>query len=106
MTTYPMKQITRRRTYSKEYKLDVIQQSYIRDNINELASELGLRTELIYRWRREYHTNKDTSFPGRGIEGRSVEQEEFDRIKKENEDLRMERDILKKAIGIFSRKNG
>ncbi|MDZ7691804.1 MAG: transposase [Balneolaceae bacterium] len=34
--------MSRRRTYSKEYKLDVIQQSYQRDNIRELADELGL----------------------------------------------------------------
>lgn len=106
MTIYPMKHIKRRKSYTKEYKLDVIQQSYIRENIKELADELGLRTELIYRWRREYHDDKGTSFPGQGVEKKSIEQEELDRVKKENEDLRMERDILKKAIGIFSKKNG
>jgi transposase len=84
----------------------VIQQSYMRENIKELAEDLGLRTELIYRWRREYHDNKDTSFPGHGVEKQSADQQELDRMKKENEDLRMERDILKKAIGIFSKKNG
>lgn len=106
MTMYPMKQIKRRKSYSKEYKLDVIQQSYVRENIKELAEELGLRSELIYRWRREYHDDKDTSFPGQGVEKQSSDQQELHRIKKENDELRMERDILKKAIGIFSKKNG
>jgi len=101
-----MKPIKRRKSYSKQYKLDVIQQSHNRANIKELANELGLRAELIYRWRREYNDEEDNSFPGHGVVKQSAEQEELNRIKKENEDLRMERDILKKAIGIFSKKNG
>lgn len=44
-----MKQIKRRKSYSKEYKLDVIQQSNICENIKEIAEELGLLAELIYR---------------------------------------------------------
>lgn len=40
-----------RKNYTKEFKLDVIQQSYRRENITELASELGLRPALIYKWR-------------------------------------------------------
>jgi len=95
-----------RKSYSKQYKLDVIQQSYRRDNIKELAEELGLRAELIYRWRREYEGSKSDSFPGQGVAKRTPEQEELDRVKRELADLRMERDILKKAIGIFSKKNG
>ncbi len=101
-----MKPIKRRKKYSKNFKLDVIQQSYIRENMKELAQELGIRPELIYRWRREYSVDKQTSFPGQGVVKESAEQEELNRTKKENADLRMERDILKKAIGIFSKKNG
>jgi len=71
-----------------------------------LAEELGIHTEMIYRWRREYEKGENASFPGRGNERLSEEQKELERIKQENADLRMERDILKKAIGIFSRKNG
>jgi len=101
-----MKQIKRRKTYSREFKLDVIQQSYARDNFHELAQELGIRADLIYRWRKQYEHDGDTSFPGRGLESLTEEQRELERIKQENADLRMERDILKKAIGIFSKKNG
>ena len=36
-----------RKRYSKKFRLDVIQQSYLRLNIRELADELGLRTELL-----------------------------------------------------------
>lgn len=95
-----------RKKYSKEFKLDVVQQSYLRDNIRELASELGLRVALIYKWRAAYDTGSSGSFPGNGVEKRSPEQEELQRIKAENAELRMERDILKKAIGIFGKTNG
>lgn len=85
--------------------MDVIQQSYVRDSIGELADELGIRSEMIHRWRREYESGEETRFPGQGVERMSEEQKEFERLKQENADLRMERDILKKAIGIFTRKN-
>jgi transposase len=71
----------------------------------KLAKELVIHPEMIYRWRREYETGVP-SFPARGNERLSQEQKELELIKQENADLRMERDILKKAIGIFSRKNG
>lgn len=61
---------------------------------------------MIYRWRKEYENGEDSSFPGQGTVRLSEEQKELERIKQENADLRMERDILKKAIGIFSKKNG
>lgn len=95
-----------RKKYSKEFKLDVVQQSYLRDNIRELASELGLRVALIYKWRAAYDTGSPGGFSGNGVEKRSPEQEELQRMKAENAELRMERDILKKAIGIFGKTNG
>lgn len=95
-----------RRNYSKEFKLDVIQQSYLRDNIQELASELGLRASIIYQWRAAYGGGTPESFPGKGVEKLSPEQAELRRVRAENAELRLERDILKKAIGIFGRTNG
>jgi transposase len=98
-----------RKRYSKEFKLDVIQQSYLRDNIRELANELGLAPALIYKWRAVYESRKSSggeSFPGNGVQPLTPEQAELQRIKAENAELRMERDILKKAIGIFGKTNG
>ena len=96
-----------RTSYSKQFKLDVIQQSYLRDNVRELANELGLRPALIYKWRGAYGAGApEQSFPGKGVEKLTPEQAELRRIKAENAELRMERDILKKAIGIFPDTNG
>lgn len=101
-----MGQPNTRKRYTKEFKLDVITQSYQRENIRELASELGLRPALIYKWRAAYGANGQTAFPGKGVQQLTPEQAELERIKAENRDLRMERDILKKAIGIFGKTNG
>ena len=96
-----------RKSYSKQFKLDVIQQSYLRDNVRELATELGLRPALIYKWRAAYGAGApEESFPGKGVEKLTSEQAELQRIKAENAELRMERDILKKAIGIFGKTSG
>ena len=43
-----------RKIFTKEFKLDVIQQSYLRSNIRELATELGIRPQLIYKCRAEF----------------------------------------------------
>ena len=95
-----------RRTFTKEFKLDVISQSYQRENIKELAVELGIRPELIYRWRSEYEGSPEASFPGHGNPKHTPEQQELARLQRENADLRLERDILKKAIGIFTSRRG
>ncbi|MDZ7657652.1 transposase [Fodinibius sp.] len=95
-----------RKSYSREYKLDVVQQSYLRENISALASELGLSPAMIYKWRAAYDGSSSSSFPGKGVEKLTPEQAELQRIKAENAELRMERDILKKAIGIFPDTSG
>tara|TARA_Y100000816_G_C25717193_1_gene378319 strand:+ start:132 stop:434 length:303 start_codon:yes stop_codon:yes gene_type:complete len=95
-----------RKTFTREFKLDVIQQSYHRENIRELADELGLRVALIYKWRGEYQANPTKSFPGQGVEALTPQEQQLRALEKENAELRMERDILKKAIGIFGKTNG
>lgn len=95
-----------RKQYTKQFKLDVIAQSYQRDNIRELASELGLAPALIYKWRAAYGNDGPRAFPGKGIQQVSPEQAELKRLERENADLRLERDILKKAIGIFTSRRG
>ncbi|MCH7785828.1 MAG: transposase, partial [Bacteroidetes bacterium] len=45
--------IRTRRRFDREFKLKVVELSYSRHNMKELASEFDLRPELIYRWRNE-----------------------------------------------------
>jgi transposase len=80
--------------------------SFSRENIKELANELDVRPELIYRWRSEFASYQGKSFPGNGNPKMTEEESELARVKRELAEIKMERDILKKAVGIFSRSDG
>ena len=96
----------RRRKFDKEFKLMIVELSKSREDLKELAKELDIRVELIYRWRREFLEKKTGSFPGHGKPKHTPEEAEIARLKKELRDAQMERDILKKAVSIFSRNDG
>lgn len=64
---------------------------------SEVAEELGLRTELVCRWKREYQQRKEGSFSGHGKPALTEEQAEIARLKKQLREAEIERDILKKA---------
>jgi transposase len=95
-----------RRKFNRGFKLNVVELSYSRQNIRELSQEMDIRPELIYRWRSEFAALEGKSFPGNGKKRMSEEESEVARLKKELADIRMERDILKKAVGIFSKSDG
>jgi len=80
----------KRKRYTKTFKLDVIRQSYERENISELASELDLHPGLIYKWRAAYESEGSGSFPGNGKVSRTREEAELERVKAENRELRLE----------------
>lgn len=96
---------TNRRTFTKQFKQDVVQQSQHCETITELAADLGLRPELIYRWRSELRDDPQGSFPGRGIPKQTPEEEQIAQLKAKVADLRNQRNILKKAMGIFADQN-
>lgn len=55
----------------------------------------------IYRWIREFNRDPEDSFPGKGK--LKPDDEEFRRLKRQLADVTEERDILKKAVAIFSK---
>ena len=61
---------------------------------------LGIYWENLARWKREYKRDAKDAFPGMGK--LKPEDEELRKLKKEIEDLQQEKDILKKALAIFS----
>lgn len=69
----------------------------------EIAEELGIRTELIRRWKREHEEYREGSFSGRGNANMTSEQKEIAQLKRELREAQLERDILKKAVSIFSK---
>lgn len=91
-----------RKVYSKEFKRKAVELSNVRGNVAEIARELGVNPEFIYRWRREIGINPQQAFSGNGKPQLTEEQKEIARLKRALADAQMERDILKKAVGIFS----
>ena len=93
--------IRKRRVYDKEFKIDAVRLVMEEgQKASEVERNLGIGTGVIYRWIRELRDDPDNAFPGKGH--LKPDDEEFRKLKRENERLRRERDILKKAITIFS----
>jgi len=95
-----------RRTHDPAFKLRAVQLSNERENMRALADELGIDVKLLYRWRSEYAQKPEGSFPGNGKPKLTPKEAEIAQLKKELADVRMERDILKKAISTFSKNHG
>ena len=92
-----------RKVHTKEFKLRAVQMSYETANISQLAKELGIRVELLYRWRGEMAKQESLRFPGHGKKAMTPEEAETALLKRKLADAEMELEILKKAIGIFSK---
>jgi len=95
----------KRRKYSEEFKRDAVSLSYKSDkSMTEIADDIGINRSVLVRWRKEYDELGEKAFPGNGLRKLSPLEEENLRLKRELADVKEERDILKKAVHIFSRK--
>lgn len=89
-----------RHVFDACFKRMAIDLSYARGSVKEVADELGIDPGRLSKWRQ-----KDSS-PVRSTQGLTDEQREIKRLPKERKEAQLERDILKKAISIFSRGDG
>ena len=93
-----------RRTYTKEFKLEAVQLAESRDGkVSDIARNLGISPNLLNRWIREHHADSQYAFPGHGK--MKEPDEELRQLRKELADTKMERDILKKALAVFSKQS-
>jgi transposase len=95
-----------RRHFDKEFKLMAVNLVYTGRSTADVAQELGIRAELVRRWKREHDQYREGSFSGHGNANMTDEQKEITRLKKALRDAQEERDILKKAVSIFSKNDG
>jgi transposase len=90
------------RTYTVEFKPEAVRLAQTISKPNaQVARELGISDSFIHLWRKELATHGDEAFPGSGHQ--TAQEEELRRLKRELEVTRQERDILKKALIVFSR---
>ena len=88
-----------RKKFSREFKREAVR--LVTEgglSIAQAARDLGLNDNMLSRWKQEATQNGQRAFPGQGY----PQDEELSRLRRENEVLRQEREILKKAISIFS----
>ena len=90
-----------RRTFSREYKVEAVRMiTKGGHSVAQIARDLDVRGDMLRRWKRELEQDETSAFPGNGqLRGEAQEIRELER---ENQRLRQERDILKKALAIFS----
>ena len=89
-----------RRRYSAEFKEQTVELAEAGRPVIELSQELGVSEGLIYKWVRKARAAQPGS-AGDGAAGTEAEADELRRLRKENEQLRLENDILKKAAVII-----
>ena len=93
-----MSQKRTHKQYPKEFKEEavslVLEQGY---SVPEAAKSLGIASNMLYRWKEQVEQQ---------LEGKvlvETEREELKRLRKENKELRMEKEILKKASAFFAK---
>jgi transposase len=87
-----------RKSYPKEFKEEAVRLSYAEGiSAAQVAKNLGIDKQLIYKWRMEFKPEDDNDKPLN-----NKEREELKRLRKENKRIKLEREILKKAVSIFS----
>jgi transposase len=69
--------------------------------VYEVAKSLGIHPHMLYRWKVEFDKDPANAFPGKGY--LKPEEAEARRLRREVYDLKQQRDILKKALAIFSK---
>lgn len=91
--------MARQRRYSDEFKQEVVAQAASGRNVTQLGRELDISPGLIYKWRERYRVVDNRLEVSEERAGAA----EIRRLERELEVVRQERDILKKALRVFSR---
>lgn len=91
--------------YEKEFKSMIVGLLQSGQKTTDVSKEYGLGERMIRRWKSEASGDRE-AFTGRGVKSMSPEEKELSRLKKELREVTMERDILKKAVAIFSKTAG
>ena len=91
-----------KRTFSKEFKVKACE-LVIKDGIKHavVAEKMGINKIMLYRWISEYETYGEEAFVGEGHQ--RSEDAELRKLRKKNERLTMENEILKKAAAYFAK---
>ena len=94
----------RRRTFSREFKLEAVRLVTERGvTVAQAAKDLDVHENVLRKWVRELREAPQEAFPGNGKQ--TTQDAEIARLRKEVAKLKMERDILKKAAAYFAKES-
>ena len=94
--------MTKRNYYTNEFKREAIRLLESDDkSASQVARELGVQRNQLYKWQAEVQTKGSKAFTGPGRKKSS--DDELAKLQRENERLQEENDILKKAAAYFAR---
>ena len=91
-----------KRKYTREFKLEAVK--LVLDQKmkqSEVARDLGVSAQVLWRWVTQYRQDSDQSFPGKGR--LKPEDQRVRDLEQRVTRLTMERDILKKAMAYFAK---
>ena len=96
----------KRRVFTREFKVEAVRLvTEGQQSVSEVSESLGIRPDMLRAWRRQIEGRPRAAmkdiFPGHG--NVSSQEEELNRLRPENEQLRQERDFLKKATAYFAK---
>ena len=86
--------------YDNEFKVMIVELLKSGIKTRQISEEYDLDVNMINRWRREYESKMGDFLKRREL---CIEEPELKALKKELRDVKMERDVLKKAVSIFSK---
>jgi len=90
----------KRRNYSPEFKREAVELTRMEGvTISQIARDLGIRANMLGRWRREASANAEKAFQGQG----KARDEEMAQLKRELVQVKKERDFLKEAAAFFAK---
>ena len=92
------------RHFSREFKRDAVLLVTEKGMpVGKVARELDIHPNLLHLWRRRFLAKGDKAFVGKGCV--RLEEAGIKRLQKELEKVKEERDILKKALAVFSKQS-
>ncbi len=91
--------VQQRKKYDPEFKKNaVLLAEEPGRSVSDGAENLGIKVDLLYRWRHQFRYNEEIAFPGQGKMALTVEQKRIRELEKNLKNAEMERDILKNNL--------
>jgi len=97
----------KRQAFSPEFKREAVRLLEQGDKeAAQLARELGIKRNQLYKWKEEIDAYGEEAFPGQGNRPRNGKEDGSAALRAENKHLKEEIEILKKAAIYFARESG